>query len=248
MDPAPLRTGEGPRSEEPELAARFAELARALFATHSVQATLQAIVDLATDTIEGCDGAAVLLITRNEIVAGSWTNDIVRRVEAAEYTLGEGPCVDAIWTAPTFESADLRDHLTQWPKFVAIALEEGIAGILAFRLFVAEDTLGALDLYSYTAGAFDDSTRAVGMIFAAHASLALAGAEIHAEDLAQLATLREALATRDVIGQAKGMLMAIRHIGADEAFDLLRRTSQDENVKLHEVARRVAELGDLAAP
>ena len=80
------------------------------------------------------------------------------------------PVSTAIWTAPTFKSADLRDHLTQWPKLVAIALEEGIAGILAFRLFVAEDTLGALDLYSYTAGAFDDSTRAVGMIFAAHAS------------------------------------------------------------------------------
>lgn len=219
-----------------------------LFVNESVHATLQTIVDLAVGTIEGCDGAAILLVTKREILAGSWTNERVRRVEEAEYSLGEGPCVNAIWEQPTFESADLRNHLTEWPRFVPIALEMGIASMLAFRLFAAGDTLGALDLYSYQPGVFDETTRAIGTVFAAHAALALAGAQVHERDLEVAKQLQEALLSRDLIGQAKGILMASRDIRADEAFDALRETSQHENMKVREVAQRVVEFGDVIKP
>ena len=211
----------------------------------TVQAILQRIVDVAAQSIEGCDGAGVLLLHRREIVAGSWSNDLVREIETMEYELGEGPCQDAIWQHPVFESADLRDHFSQWPEFAPRAVEAGIESMLGFRLFVAADTLGSLDLYGYRRGAFDETSRAIGTVLAAHAALALAGAQVHEQDLDTVAHLREALATRDLIGQAKGILMATRHVDADAAFDLLVRTSQDQNTKVRNVAEDVARTGEL---
>jgi transcriptional regulator with GAF, ATPase, and Fis domain len=226
-------------------AREFGEIARALSSEPTVQATLQRIVDVAVETIEGCDGAGVLLLHRNEIVAGSWSSDVIRNVETMEYQLGEGPCVDAISQAPVFESADLRDNLSQWPGFAARALEAGIESMLGFRLFAAEDTLGALDLYGFSRNAFDETTRAIGTVLASHAAMALAGAQVHSHDLETINGLRDALVARDVIGQAKGILMTRHGIDADAAFALLARTSQDQNVKVRVLAERVAATGEL---
>ena len=105
--------------------------------------------------------------------------------------------------------------------------------MLSFRLFAEGDTLGALNLYSKHHGAFDDEAVAVGSVFATHAAVALAGAQ-HDEQM------QKAPQTRDVIGQAKGILMAQQHVTADEAFDVLRRASQRMNIKVRELAERVA--------
>jgi hypothetical protein len=133
----------------------------------------------------------------------------------------------------------------RWPTFATRALDAGIESMLAFRLFAAEETLGALDLYGTSRRAFDEAARALGTVFAAHAALALAGAQVHERDLAVVDGLQEALTTRDVIGQAKGILMATRRIDADAAFDVLRVTSQTLNVKLRTVADQVAATGEL---
>ncbi len=226
-------------------AARFAEIARSLCTQPTVATTLQRIVDTAAVTIDGCDGAGVLLVTRRTIVAGAWSNELVRGIEKMEYEIGEGPCVDAIWKRSTFESSDLRDQMSRWPVFAARALDMGVESMLAFRLFASEETLGALDLYSGQRGAFDESARAFGTVFAAHAALALAGAQVHAHDLAEANGLQEALVARDVIGQAKGILMATRHVDADAAFDLLRTTSQKRNVKVRALAEQVISSGTL---
>jgi transcriptional regulator with GAF, ATPase, and Fis domain len=224
---------------------QFAEFARALFSEPTVQTTLQRIVDLAAGTVDGCDAAGVLLVDKGRILAGAWSNDLVRQVETMEYELGEGPCVDAIWKQPVFESADLHDAISQWPRFAPRALEAGVESLLGFRLFLAEDTLGALDLYGYRAGAFDETSRAIGTVLASHASMALTGARLHEHDLDTVAGLREALLTRDVIGQAKGILMATRHVDAGAAFDLLIKASQNQNVKVRTIAEIVAQTGAL---
>ena len=92
---------------------------------------------------------------------------------------------------------------------------------------------------------FDEAARAFGAVFAAHASLALAGAELHEHDLATADDLRTVLETRDVIGQAKGILMATQHIDDTAAFDLLRETSSRTNRKLRSVAEDVTHTGSL---
>lgn len=223
----------------------IADIARSLSAEPSVLATLQRIVDVAAETIDGCEGAGLLLVSKREIVVGAWSNKLVHEIEEMEYEIGEGPCIDAIWERPTFESSDLRDETSRWPTFANRAVGAGIESMLAFRLFASEETLGALDLYSSRRGAFDESARALGTVFAAHAALALAGAQIHERDLAEVAGLREALSSRDVIGQAKGILMAIRHIDADAAFDLLRAASQTRNEKVLQIAEYVVTTGSL---
>lgn len=223
----------------------FADLARTLFSEPTVQATLQRIVDLAVETVDGCDGAGVLLVDKGRILAGAWSNELVRVVETMEYELGEGPCMDAIRQQPVFESPDLRDHVAKWPKFAPRALEAGVESLLGFRLFIAEDTLGALDLYAYHPGVFDEASRAIGTVLASHAAMALAGAQLHEQDLDTVAGLREAILTRDVLGQAKGILMATRHVDADAAFDLLIKASQNQNIKLRTIAEIVAQTGEL---
>jgi transcriptional regulator with GAF, ATPase, and Fis domain len=223
----------------------LADVARSLFAEPTVALTLQRIVDLAAKSVDGCVGAGLLLVDKHEIVAGAWSNVLARDLETMEYEIGEGPCLDAIWERPTYESSDLRDQIVLWPTFAARAIEAGIESMLAFRLFVSNETLGALDLYGCRQGAFNEDARAFGSVFAAHAALALAGAQVHENDLAIAEGLRDALLTRDTIGQAKGILMATRRIDADAAFDLLRISSQDLNVKLQMVAERVIQAGTL---
>ena len=223
----------------------LADIARALVGEQTVMSTLQRIVDVAVANVDGCDGAGVLLVNEGRIVAGAWSNDVVHELEQMEYEIGEGPCVDAILDRPAFESSDLRDERSLWPRFVERALSLGVESMLAFRLFATEGTLGALDLYSGHRGAFDETARAFGTVYAAQAAMALAGSQLHEHDLAVANELRNALVTRDVIGQAKGILMATRRVDAGSAFDLLRECSQRLNVKLRDIADQVVATGEL---
>jgi transcriptional regulator with GAF, ATPase, and Fis domain len=230
------------------VAADLAEIARAVSGEPTVALTLQRIVALAVEKIDGCDEAGVLLVRGRDIIAGAWSNDVVREIEEMECEIGEGPCLDAIAQRPMFESPDLRDQLSRWPTFAARAVAAGIHSMLAFRLFAADDTLGALDLYGDAPGAFDESARAFGTVFAAHAALALAGAQLREHDLDNVDNLYTALEARDIIGQAKGILMATRQIDSDAAFELLRITSNTLNLKLRAVADHVVRTHALPEP
>jgi transcriptional regulator with GAF, ATPase, and Fis domain len=162
------------------------------------------------------------------------SSDVPQKVDAIQYEVGEGPCLDAIREHEVFRTGDLGRE-RRWPRFSARAQKEtGVTSMVCFRLFVEGDTLGALNLYSKVTDAFDDRATAVGSVFAAHAAVALSTA-LHDEQM------EEALESRDVIGQAKGILMAREHVNADEAFDMLRRASQRVNVKLRDIARQIAD-------
>ena len=216
-----------------ELAQTFADVARVLVAEDDVEATLKKITTLAVETIDGCHHAGVSLVQGRKISTPAASDDVPVQVDAIQYETDQGPCLDAIREHETFRIDDLGAE-DRWPKFSKRAAEEtGVASMLSFRLFAEEDTLGALNLYSKQRGAFDDEALAVGSVFATHAAVALAGAQ-HDEHL------QNALQTRDVIGQAKGILMAQQDVSADEAFDILRRASQRMNIKLRELAERVA--------
>jgi GAF domain-containing protein len=127
----------------------------------------------------------------------------------------------------------------RWPRFVARVRDLGVGSILAFQLYVAQDGLGALNLYSRSPYAFDDDAERVGALFATHAAIALARAQ-------QTEQLTHAVDVRDLIGQAKGILIERHRLTGDQAFRLLVRASQTTNTKLAEVARRLIETGELA--
>jgi GAF domain-containing protein len=225
--------GDDPSTDVADLAESFAEVARALRAEKSVQATLDRIVELAVETVDGCDHAGVSLVDGRSVRTEAASDDVPERVDAIQYETGEGPCLDAIREHEVFQTDDLLNE-TRWPNFSRRAAEEsGVASVLGYRLFVEGETMGALNLYSKRKGAFNVDDRAVGSIFAAHASVALSAAR-------QRDQLEQAIETRDLIGQAKGILMARQDVTADEAFEMLRRGSQRLNVKLRDLARQVA--------
>src|SRR4029453_1981794 len=120
------------------------------------------------------------------------------------------------------------------------ARELGVGGILAFQLYVARDNLGALNVYSGGPDDLGDAAERVGSCFAAHAAVVLA-------DTVRIEQLTHAIDVRDLIGQAKGILMERHKVTGQQAFSLLVRASQETNVKLTEVARHLVETGELAA-
>ena len=117
--------------------------------------------------------------------------------------------------------------------------ETGVRSLLAVRLYTEEDTYGALNLYSRQVDAFGDESAAIACVLAAHGAVVFSAA-LHREEVE---TLRVGLESREVIGQAMGILMNRRGLTADDAFDVLVRASQHLNRKLRDVASNVARTG-----
>lgn len=218
-----------------ELAETFASVARVLLdEQRGVDATLERICELAVKTIDGCEAAAISIAEGKRITSRSRTNELPIIVDRIQSETQEGPCVDAIREHGVFVTGALSRE-ERWPDFARRANEEtGVQSILSLCLFAREDTMGAINLYSTMPDAFDDQDLAVGSVFAAHAAVALAAAhrEAHLENKAD---------SRDLIGMAKGIIMARQHVSQDEAFDILRRASQRMNVKLRELAAQVVD-------
>jgi GAF domain-containing protein len=229
-------TGQGER----DLAELLSEVARTLQAEHGVEDTLHAIVVSAADTIAGADHVGVSSVRRRRLIETvARTDELVDTVDKVQYETGEGPCMDAAWEQGTFRVDDLTTE-TRWPRFGPAALNLGIRSILAFRLYVTGDDLGALNIYSGEPAAFDDDSQHVGQLFAAHAAVALAGSRREHQ-------LNDALSSRDLIGQAKGILMQRHRVSGDNAFQILIKASQDSNIKLREVATFLVEHAEAAA-
>ncbi|MGI8756504.1 MAG: GAF and ANTAR domain-containing protein [Acidimicrobiales bacterium] len=228
-------------SEAVDLETNFAEVARVLFTHGSVETTLQQIVDLAKRTIEGCDGAGIFVLADGRPQTAAASDALVLTVDRLQIEAGEGPCLDALKARETFYGNDLDDD-PRWPTLGPLALAAGVRCILAYTL--SSEPPSVLNLYSRLPAAFGVTGRAQGVLFATLAGLALDSAEERASDDEATGNLNEALATREFIGQAQGILMERERITADQAFDVLRRASQRLNVKLRRVAEALVETGE----
>jgi GAF domain-containing protein len=236
-EPSSAYTGEA--SGWNELAERLSTLSRDLQGETDVEGTLQAIVQAATGTVPGAEHASISAIgKRREVRTRAATGMLARAVDQAQYDTGQGPCLDALYEHRTVRLADLGTE-RRWPKFAARAREVGAASMLAIQLYVHSEDLGALNLHSTHRDAFSDESEQVGLLFAAHTAVALAGAQNDEH-------LHTALSHRDIIGQAKGILMERYKISAQDAFRLLVVTSQNTNIKLHEVADYLTRTGQLS--
>ena len=225
------------------LAETFADISRTLLSEETIEGTVQQMLGLAVETIEGCDYAGVCLVHDGDITTPVSTDSVVGQVERHQHEVDEGPCVDAIRMDTTVYSGDLGAE-QRWTTFTPRAVELGITSVLSQRLFTSASTLGALNLYSRAPEAFPEQDREAASIFTAHAALALGVAGRHAGSEQRAADMERALLSRDLIGQAKGILMERQHITADEAFAVLSRASSYLNIKLREVAQRLAEPGE----
>ncbi len=217
-----------------DLSETFAYVARELLSEGDVRHTLQRTVELAVETIQGCDYAGVSLFRGREIESPAQTDEMVGVADRLQVEMGEGPCLSAIREQETVRVDDLgNDH--RWPRWgPKVSGELGVSSMLAFQLYNSKESLGALNLYSKQRDAFDDDARGVGLVFASHAAVALTGAQIEEG-------LQRAVQTRNMIGQAQGILMERFALSDVKAFELLRRVSQHQNIKLRDVAARLVE-------
>ncbi|MEH0819123.1 MULTISPECIES: GAF and ANTAR domain-containing protein [unclassified Micromonospora] len=221
------------------LAARLAVLAREFQGERTVEDTLRAIVRAAVDTVPGAWHAGITEIEgRRRVSTPAATGEVVQRIDRAQYETREGPCLTSAYTERTVRLPDMATE-ERWPKFIVRARELGVGSMLSFQLYVARDNLGALNLYACEPHAFTDESERVGLLFAAHAAVAVA-------DARRLDQLSRALDVRDLIGQAKGILMERHRLTGDQAFQLLVTASQRINVKLVDVARELVETGELS--
>jgi|HubBroStandDraft_1064217.scaffolds.fasta_scaffold84639_1 hypothetical protein len=235
-----------------EVAVTFAEISRTLFSDPTVRGTLQRIVDFAVPTIEGCDAAGISLLTGAGIATPVWSDPVALDIDSAQYETREGPCLDAITSVTTVYAEDLAEDV-RWPSFAPRAVALGMRSLLSCRLS-AKGTLGALNLYAMLPRAYGVTDRTKALIYATHAGVALGAAEALEDateslnvEIRRVADLHKALASREVIGQAEGILIERERITPDQAFGVLRRASQHLNIKLREVAQYVVDTGEVPA-
>jgi GAF domain-containing protein len=220
------------------LAVQLSELARLLQQQDDPHLLLADVVQAAVQLIPGCDeGSISVVLGRRSVTSEAASGDLPRVVDALQDQTGQGPCLDAAYEQVTVRVSDMASD-RRWPLFAPRAAAAGAAGMLSIQLYVEGDDIGALNLYSRRAGAFTDESEHVGLLFAAHAATAYMGAH---DRSALMATVK----TRNLIGQAQGILMERHRVTADEAFALLSRVSQQENVKLRDVADRLVSTGTL---
>lgn len=222
---------------DPELAVahRMAQVSQLLVGTEDVESTLTAVCRLAVEHIPGCEGAGVSLLGRGSLRSVGTTGETVTAMDQLQYEAGDGPCLYALHHRRVVEVVDLATD-PRWPVLGPSAVRAtGLHSVLAFSLSAGDRVLGALNLYSFKVAAFRAKPNTVGLgaLFASHAAVALAGAQA-------LEGLRSALESRETISVAMGILMAREGIPRAKAFDVLRRASQRENVKLREIAARIA--------
>jgi hypothetical protein len=203
----------------------------------------QRLVEFATRVVPHAMGVGLTLVRGDrepQTLAAS--SDLASRVDAIENECGEGPCLDAIEYDDITVANDLAANDDRWPKFVERALQDTpVRSMFGTRIFLSGDDRGALNFYASDANAFDQLDIGIGAMLSAIASIALQ----HAVEQKRRVNLEIALESSRVIGMAMGIIMATTLCTADQAFDALRRVSQESNRKLREVAQEVTETGTL---
>ncbi|MCB2413061.1 GAF and ANTAR domain-containing protein [Demequina sp. TTPB684] len=197
--------------------------------------TVAKVTENARDAL-GCDDAGVLMKMGGVLSTASSTSSRVDESDRIQRETGEGPCFVASQTGELFRVDDTTLE-TPWPTWAWAVSRLGIRSALGVPLRSHDRSYGALNLYSNEPSAFGDDEIAVALIFARHASIALDAAT-------KQESLGLAIDARKIIGQAQGIVMERYQMDADLAFDTLLRFSQNNNLKLREVAKRIVDGRD----
>ncbi len=216
------------------LAVRMAALARLFAPPPRVEEVLAGVTSAAVELIPGADMAGVLLSGKgNKFESLVDTSDLVGRLDAVQERQKEGPCLDAATDELVVRTNDFATD-KRWPKFARAAVTAGVRSSLSFRLYGSMQTAGALNVFGAKPNVFTSESEAIGLVLASHAAAAILASR-------QGEQLQSAMASRDTIGQAKGIIMERFNVDAVRAFDLLRQLSQEQNLPLTAIAQRVVD-------
>ena len=203
-----------------------------------IETYLGEVVHAVEEATPGCDAVGVTVVQGARPFTAAYTTARTLQIDAIQYALGEGPCLEAHSTCSLVE-ADLHEAMDRWPRFTAAAKDFEMRAIIALPLLARDESVGALNIYAQTVEALatadrHDLSRAASRI----GEVVGAGlAVIEARELA--GQLEEAMASRAVIEQAKGIIMGQHGLTETAAFDLMRQQSQRTNIKLRALAVQI---------
>jgi transcriptional regulator with GAF, ATPase, and Fis domain len=229
--------GSGEETAAVDPATVFSALAEIIYQGSESNQIYAAICVAATLVVSGCDHASLLVRRDGRYVTVGASDSIAHHIDDMERLAGDGPCVDAIEEETPQVETDLTSP-NSWPQLAKrMIAETPVRGAMGFRILVDKRKTGALNLFSDTAGVFDTESAGQAIVLASFASVAI-NAVAQGEDVS---TLRRGLLSNREIGKAVGMLMMLYGVDEQAAFNILRRYSQDLNIKLADVARTVIE-------
>jgi GAF domain-containing protein len=225
-----------PSSLNPDAALEFARLSQELAGEPDTTTTVQRVIELAQESIPGCDYAGFTLTHKDSLETAAATDPVIAQLDQAQHEVGQGPCLEAARTEETYLIRDTTQD-TRWPRWSVKAAEVGILSVLSVQLTGPAHLHAAMNLYSKTRDAYDEDAVITAQIYATHAGNAIAASN-------ESQQLQTALRSRHLIGMAQGMLMLRYSLTEEQAFRFLSRNSQDSNTKLKDLAAKViAELG-----
>lgn len=210
----------------------IAEMALRLHDEPGSVETVERVCEYALKAID-CDYAGVIFVnTRtSSIETVAATDPLIEKLDRIQMEIGEGPDIEALQDRTSVIVADTTLE-RRWPHWADMVASSGIRSLLNIRLHTSSEVLGTLNLYSKTPDKYDADDQAVAAILAQHAAVAIAAARTEEN-------LWRAVDARKLIGQAQGMLMERYGLDADKAFQVLIRYSQDNNIKLRDIAHTV---------
>lgn len=220
-------------------------LSRLLLSEEPLETTLGRVAALACRTIAGCEMASLTMMRGDGPSTAVQTDPEVEPLDTAQYQAQGGPCLEAYATRQIIRLDLAEGNGVRWPEFTEAARAAGVMSVLAVPLTVGHSAVGALNLFSKTTKGFTEADEDTAGLFSEQAAVACANAEVFWRTFNLTENLREALESRDAIGQAKGILMARRGCSPDDAFEALRKASMRRNIKLRDVADVVVYTGDL---
>jgi GAF domain-containing protein len=197
-----------------------------------------AVAELATSAFRACDAASITVVEDGHAHTATATHEDALAIDEMQYEADDGPCLTAIRTLKTIRVDSFADD-GRWEDVAGAALGRGKHSSLSLPLVIDARAFGALNLYSSLQSAFTEAEEEAGKLFAAPAAVAIAGATSLTQATTLARNLALALEHRDIIGQAKGILMATNGVSADEAFAMLTSASQRENRKLYAIAEEI---------
>jgi GAF domain-containing protein len=216
-------------------------LSRVSLVDRSLTDVLQEVTAIAAEGIPGAEATSITLIRNDKAFTAAHTGEMALIADELQYEEGYGPCMDAGRGGVLLRVDDMRTE-QRWPTYVPRVLEVGIRSSMSVPLPYQGTSIGALNVYSTSRGAFSsEESVAAGREVAETVAVAVANADAHDRLADQARNMRLAMDSRAVIEQAKGVLMAQRRVDAEQAFEILREASQRYNRKLRDIAAGIVE-------
>ncbi|SFR04249.1 GAF domain-containing protein [Lentzea waywayandensis] len=239
--------------ERPDPVERLDETTEALTQLHdaftgeeSLEDALQRVAETAARAVPDADAVTVSVVTDERPHTAAATDQRLVELDQKQYGSGRGPCLESALNLKPVRAV-IGEHRDSWPEFEAAAENAGVRAYLSVPVVLpaSDDSearhIGTLNIYSYTAAAFDPFDEGLMRLFTTAASATITSAQRWQHSQGQVQQLERALGSRAVIDQAKGVLMAVHTCSADDAFALLVAESQRLNVKLRDVAAKLLE-------